>query len=831
MKYLSGLMFLLLAGNLATAHPGMTSPAKSPGKTDDFMQQVSNPITTSGDIAPPAVIRLPENVTITRLENGMEVLLVHNPLSTMVGMNVQVLTGSAIEDYRTSGMSHFLEHLLFNGTESRTQEELYAETDLLGAYNNANTAETYINYMMVVPADKIREGMDIQSDMLFHSTLPKAKFEKERGIILEELVQGRDDPDHQLDQLLKEVVFSGSNLTLPVLGTFHTIQHLSRDEVYDYYKAHYVPNNMRLSVVGNFPPDKILDLLEKYYGAAAPGTIPPPAGIERPGPLEQSIAYYRRLGDTPRLYAVFNAPSYHDNNYAAFQVLLKYLESDAEPLKTLLQKAGLDVSNLNFDYYPWDQASRLVIQLQLEPGTDPNTASHLLDKSLRDLAATLRVDPEFLEGLVNREITDRLILLEKPHYFGMMHADLFANAGLEFFFAQTAQLRRVTAEDLPPLVAGYLVDQPSVILAVEPEMKTETSVQAESRARKTVLKSGAVLLTVENPDSRLFALHILVRDRALHETPRRAGAVNILHELMLKGTRHHNGEELSRLIHKYGIVLKLVDLPWIPFDDYYTNSRFSFLRLECEERFAVPATRLLVEMLTEPLINAENLEQVRSRILARVGREANKASTLSRRLFQKALLGDHPDAQPVYGTAETLNGLTVATLDSLAEEYFAPDNLILSVVSPLSADSLATLFNGLLPADRHTRTVATSPWPLTTEPVTLNEDLGKEQARVRLGYITEIDPADAPALKLLLAIISDKMAMDLRETKGLAYSLGAWADVRANRAEIGCSMGTRPENLEQVLPALRRYITAFDTRQITAQDLEKTVQSILGHAM
>ena len=130
---------------------------------------------------------LPAGVSIYQLDNGMEVLLIENRGLPMIGVNVVVKTGSAYETFSTSGMSHMLEHLLFNGTESRSQKELYDAVDLIGGYNNANTGTYYTNYMMVTPAEHIEKGMEIQADMLFHSVLPVEKFEKEKGIVLEEL--------------------------------------------------------------------------------------------------------------------------------------------------------------------------------------------------------------------------------------------------------------------------------------------------------------------------------------------------------------------------------------------------------------------------------------------------------------------------------------------------------------------------------------------------------------------------------------------------------------------------------------------------------------------
>ena len=170
---------------------------------------------------------LPSGVSIHRLDNGMEVLLIRNPGLPMTGANMVVKVGSAYETFATSGMSHMLEHLLFNGTKSRTQKELYNDTDSIGGYNNANTSDYFTNYMMVTPTENFEKGLEIQADMLFNSILPGKKFEKEKGIVLEEISKSLAEPAEQLERNRISVLFKGHALSLPTLGTYSTIELIS----------------------------------------------------------------------------------------------------------------------------------------------------------------------------------------------------------------------------------------------------------------------------------------------------------------------------------------------------------------------------------------------------------------------------------------------------------------------------------------------------------------------------------------------------------------------------------------------------------------------------
>ncbi len=164
---------------------------------------------SSGNKYSELINKLPQGVSIYRLDNGIQVLLIEKPASPMVGINTVVKVGSAYETFATSGMSHMLEHLLFNGTNSMTQKQLYDAVDKIGGYNNANTSEYYTNFMMVTPADNIEAGMKIQADMLFHSTLPKKKFKKEKKIVLEEIAKTLANPDAQVQRNVNLILFKG----------------------------------------------------------------------------------------------------------------------------------------------------------------------------------------------------------------------------------------------------------------------------------------------------------------------------------------------------------------------------------------------------------------------------------------------------------------------------------------------------------------------------------------------------------------------------------------------------------------------------------------------
>jgi predicted Zn-dependent peptidase len=127
--------------------------------------------------------------------------------------------------------------------------------------------------MMVTPTENIRKGMEIQADMLFNSILPAEKFEKEKGIVLEEISKSLANPQEQFERNTISIIYDGHALSLPTLGTYSTIKSMLRDDVNAFYKNNYVPNNVILSVIGNFETKKMLSFIKEIYGKVKPGEV------------------------------------------------------------------------------------------------------------------------------------------------------------------------------------------------------------------------------------------------------------------------------------------------------------------------------------------------------------------------------------------------------------------------------------------------------------------------------------------------------------------------------------------------------------------------------
>lgn len=202
---------------------------------------------------------------VRRLECGLTLLVRPNPDAPVATADVWVRTGAADESPEVGGASHFLEHMLFKGTERFGLGEIEREIENLGGVCNAATSYDYTHYFVTAPADAVGRSIDMLGEMTRCSTLDAAEVEKERLVILEEWRRKKDSPAASLYEELYAELWDEGPYRLPVLGTDETIRAISRDDLDAYYRARYAPENMALAASGPIDPDAIAERAERAF--------------------------------------------------------------------------------------------------------------------------------------------------------------------------------------------------------------------------------------------------------------------------------------------------------------------------------------------------------------------------------------------------------------------------------------------------------------------------------------------------------------------------------------------------------------------------------------
>ena len=198
------------------------------------------------------------------LSNGLKIAYERLPYARSFSAGVWVLSGSRFE--RKGGMSHFIEHMLFKGTKTKSARDIAETMDLTGGQLNAYTTREYTVYYSVTVAEKRKESLELLADMIKNSVFRESDIELEKNVVVEEIAMYEDSPEDLAFDLLEEHAFSGSGLGKSITGTRESVRSVTRDEILEHMGSYYVPSNMVLAVAGNFDEEELISLAEEYFG-------------------------------------------------------------------------------------------------------------------------------------------------------------------------------------------------------------------------------------------------------------------------------------------------------------------------------------------------------------------------------------------------------------------------------------------------------------------------------------------------------------------------------------------------------------------------------------
>jgi predicted Zn-dependent peptidase len=202
----------------------------------------------------------------TVLDNGIKVITEEIPYLKSVSIGVWVNTGSRDEQPHENGISHFIEHLLFKGTERRTAFDIAKEIDSVGGTLNAFTGREYTCFYAKVIDRNLPLAIDLLSDIFLHSLMDPNDVEKERMVILQEIKMVEDTPDDYIHDLFNRVCWGDHPLGFPIFGTSELVQSFNRDQVYQFLKDNYLPKRIIICAAGNLRHQEVVDSIGATFG-------------------------------------------------------------------------------------------------------------------------------------------------------------------------------------------------------------------------------------------------------------------------------------------------------------------------------------------------------------------------------------------------------------------------------------------------------------------------------------------------------------------------------------------------------------------------------------
>ncbi|OUJ16300.1 pitrilysin family protein [Acetobacter sp. DsW_063] len=328
----------------------------------------------------------------TRLPSGLTVVTERMERVETVSFGAYVATGTRNERQEENGVSHFLEHMAFKGTASRSAVQIAEEIENVGGHINAYTAREQTAYYVKLLKGDLALGVDIIGDILTHSSFEAEEVERERGVILQEIGQANDTPDDIIFDHFQETAFTAQPMGLPTLGTEDLIREMSRETLMSYMRTHYTPENIVVAAAGNLEHERVVDLVAQHFADLPTSSLPP----RLPGLY--TGGEFRREKDLDQAHIVLGFPSvgYGDDDYYPALLLSTLLGGgmSSRLFQEIREKRGLVYSVYSFNAPFLDSGL-----FGIYAGTGEKEASELLPVTMAELR---KVQREVGEGELAR---------------------------------------------------------------------------------------------------------------------------------------------------------------------------------------------------------------------------------------------------------------------------------------------------------------------------------------------------------------------------------------------------------------------------------------------
>lgn len=334
------------------------------------------------------------------LKNGLGVTLDSMPYMKSVSMGIFIKCGSAYETQKNNGISHFIEHLLFKGTKTRSAEDISRQSDELGGNLNAYTAEECICVYIKVPSRDAKTAFDLICDIVANPIFDNTAIENEKKVINEEISSALDNPEDAAQELLMASMFKNHSVGMPVLGSEDNVESFDSDTIKKFYEEHFVPQNIVISVAGKFSEADIMQYIESSPLAQRKRAFCKDEALHD---VTVTGGLYKAQRDTEQLQLVAGYPcvSRYDKCLYAFALLAGILGGDGSSrlFRRLREDNGL-VYNVDASVAEYGDMGVFVINTAFSP-ENAEQVKYIAETEIRSIVENGVTDDELARAKKN----------------------------------------------------------------------------------------------------------------------------------------------------------------------------------------------------------------------------------------------------------------------------------------------------------------------------------------------------------------------------------------------------------------------------------------------
>ena len=760
------------------------------------------------------------------LENGLQVILHIDRSDPVVAVALTSHVGSAREGEGKTGFAHLFEHLLFLESENLGKGGLDKMSARIGGSGaNGSTSRDRTNYFQTVPKDALEKMIWAEADKLgfFINTVTEPVLAKEKQVVKNEKRQSVDNRPygHTSYVIDKNLYPKGHPYSWQVIGSLEDLQNATLQDVKDFYNRWYVPNNVTLTIAGDFDVEQTKEWVHKYFDE-----------IKRGEDISKMEKQPSTLADTKKLFYEDNFArvpqltltwpgvyQYHPDSYA-LEVLASYLsEGKKAPLNTVLVENKKQTDRVDAFQYNSEIAGQFMLRVTAFPGTDLQEVMVSIEEGFSDFEKN---------GIVTNDL-ERIKAGQETQFYNSLSSvlgkgfqlaqyEIFANDP-GFINQDVKNILAVTKEDVMHVYNKYIKNKNYIATSFVPKGQKQLALEGSTLAEvieevvvegaeeqfdasvsasyektpssfdrsieppygdspdvkipmlyKDVLSSGIEVYGIENNEVPLVQFEIQLNGGMLLETSEKIGVSNLLANLITKGTANKTPEELESAIKTLGASINA----------YATKETMVISANTLAKNYA-KTMDLVHEIILEPRWDEKEFDLIKKSTISQIERQKAQPNSIAVNEFAKLMYGeDHLLSNNNLGTMASVNAITIEDLKSYYAKNFAPNIAKIHVVGAVSQNELVSSLIGL----NNQWKKKEINFPTLKDPKEMNKSNayfydfpGAKQSVLQFGYpalaATDDDYYVASLVNYRLGGggFASQLTQELRESKGYTYGI------------------------------------------------------------
>ena len=789
----------------------------------------------------------------TVLDNGLTVIVKEMPGTRVATVQIWVKAGSVYENTEEAGITHFIEHMIFKGTESRGPGELAGVIEGAGGRINAYTSYEYTVYHATLSSTLWDMAFEVLADAVMHSTFDPVELDREIKVVLEEVSMRYDRPNIMLFHELMETAYTRHPYRLPVIGNEESINSFSRDKILTYIQKHYKPRNLMVVVAGDVKGIEVIEKANEIMGAMAGGETE--AESLPAEPVQEDARFFVLKADIMQPQMAIAIP------------ISKFDSPDTPVLDVLAQIAGHgETSRL---YRSLRDEKQLVYGINAtaftpaDPGMfeitavlDGNNMTPAFEATLAELFKLkyFSVTDEELKRAKRSLESDFVFNLERVEgqarvlgSFEMMSGDPREDEYLE-------KIRAVTHEDIKKAAQKYFTEksinvgflmpsgnsfdptkeeiEASIARAQEAAVHSESEAMIPnsylSRVHRFKLENGITLLVREDDTVPTVGIRAVFPGGLREETLLTNGAFSYISELLPKGTRSMTANELAVAVADIAGTL-----------NGFSGKNTFGLKADFLARFFPDGLALVRDVIQEPSFDPLEAEKIRPELLAQLKQQEDSLTSLAFQEFNNLLFGGHPYGLNNIGSEQAIKSFTADALRQIYLQHAQPENLVLAISGDVKAEETKDMVVSLFGDWQATKSRAEQeieedilPPARLTEEKTREIIRDKEQVHLVIGFLgTTLNHPDRFGLEVLDTILSGqsgRLFSELRDKQSLAYSLSSFSLFGLDTGAFGIYIGTGPEKKEQAITSVWHELDTIRETKVEEDELNRAKNILIS---